>query len=292
MSYDGTLRDRYVLSAGDVMGVQRRYGRKPADTIVGYGGHCVKVNLEGDRLTSAACSTAAGLRWSYVALDGTRLEALRNSGGSGLQWERTSNNASASIRGQDPGTSALQRFTPTSMLWKGIGNMCVTVANASAGELLRIQECEGASHARWDFFAPFSDQIRLSGTNLCVRAENTSASVGDDLYLATCSAVQTTQSFTFDNSVIRYDDTCFNVRGGSPNAGAQVFLWDGCSAGHQNTMFHISGRLKNGSACVRWANGPSQAIGEDLLVGECYAEPVPDAEGYARPDSMSWDIYF
>jgi hypothetical protein len=293
MGYDrlgGT--DTYRLSADDVMGVQRRYGRRWSGAMPGYGGNCPKLNAEGERITAAECGTASYTRWSFTSVGNSSLEGVKTKSANGLNWERTSNQASASIRGQDPEVNALQRFPPINMQWLAIGNMCVTVNDDASGQRLFLAKCGEETYERWDFFHPSAGMIRLSGTNLCVRTTSSQPETGHELYLTTCNTASSTQQFTFHDSRIVFGSLCANVFGGWPDAGAQVGLWNGCSSYPQNALFHMSGRLKNGSECVRWADGPSQDIGKDLLVGACTAVPVPDSDGYARPDPMSWDYYW
>lgn len=304
-------RGGYYLSAGDIMGAQKIYGRKPGGAVVGYGGRSVAISgavqSSGASIISWPTSNQWHLLWKAAAQpSGAGLSLFSaNSGAAGASnWYWRVRNGTVSSSSPTPvlttsSASSASSFPRTNMRWKAIGDMCVVVANASAGAPLTLQKC-GASgfRDRWDFFLPSSRQIRLRNTNLCVKAPNASPVLGDLPVLENCvSSGSSTQNFTFSTShQIRFGNLCMAVFGGLPSAGSPVGLWDGCDANLSHEQFNMSGRLQTQSQCAAWSGNVSDN-GRELVVRTCQSSPsainqIPGGIPFVPRDPQEWDIYW
>lgn len=302
MCYDRMGIGGFTLSPGDVMGAQRVYGRKPPGSVVGYGGRSAAISgatkVSGTPLISWDSDSAWHFTWNAARRSGAQpLDLFRAFDGATSWYWRVVNGAVVSTST----LSSASTFPRTSMRWKAIGDMCVVASSASAGAGLSIQKCGAGFQERWDFFQPSAQQIRLSGTNLCVKAPNATPALGDLPALATCASTgSSTQNYNFTttHNYIRFGNLCLAVFGGFPSAGSAVGLWNGCDfvPQYQHFQFNMTGRLKNGSNCTAW-DGDVSDDGRAVKVRACQSPPATlnQIAGYtpwARQDPQDWDIYW
>jgi hypothetical protein len=266
------------LSSGDLMGIQRVYGRKLTGTIVGHRGMCADI-------FNASTSTGTGIigfpcrgTWNQgfgrlvagppneefaTFPPGSHTEplCLNVFGGTApnrlITWQCT--NASNEV------------FSTTGVEWRAMGTMCV---EAVSGKLV-VNNC-GGSNQKWDFMHPSgnlrSDMIRLSGTNSCVALPRATTAKLDQFEVRVCDSTSLLQRFTL-LGVGRIQLTgdsnafCANVAGGLPINGSKLVLWNDCSlAPAFNSQFQLRGRIRTvNSACMnlRGAGASLDDIGAD-----------------------------
>jgi len=307
MCYDRMqIQGGYSLSAGDVMGAQRVYGRKPAGSVIGYGGRSVAINggqkAAGTPLISWENSSAWHFIWSAGRLSNSSVLDLFSAfdGTSSWYWKAVNGAVVTATPAQVQDGSGV-KFPRSNMRWKAIGDMCVVATDAAVNASLKIQKC-GASNLkeRWDFYQPNTQQIRLTGTNLCVQASSGNPPLGELPKLQACASTgSSSQNFSFrTHNYIRMGSVCLAVFGGFPQAGSDVGLWDGCDAAPQlqHFQFNLTGRLKNSGQCAAW-NGNASENGRALQVRACEPPPapigtLPGAVPFEPQDPQDWDIYW
>jgi hypothetical protein len=253
----GTVVDSPTLSPGDIIGVQKAYGRKYDKSLVGFRGMCA--DIQGGTTASGTPVIAFPCRGQWNDTWG------RSSTSTFELFQTTANSKCLNVSGgtaPNPliswscGDFENERFTTVGVEWHGMGNMCV---QAVAGKL-QVQPCNGSTAQQWDFFHPVgglrNDQIRLSGTNSCVSSTTTTGTLGQELVLATCSASDTKQRFLNPGSgrlsLSNNTALCADVAGGLPTPGSKIVLWDGCtSTPPYNSQFTLSGRIKSLNNCMQ-----------------------------------------
>jgi len=242
-----------ALSPGDVMGLRRAYGRKPDRSLVGYRGNC---------LDAQGAATAAGTPIIAYPCRGQTNDTWQRSGanrlndGDGMCLNVQGGTAPNPLILWSCGEFENEKFTTLGVEWRAMGNMCVQAVN----KRLEVRACNGSAAQRWDFQHSdptlSADQIRQSGTNLCVSAKNNAVNLGDELVLATCAEIPLRQRFSFPGNGLLAAQVnprfCASVFGGLPVPGSKLVLWDGCSPANPppNSQFTFSGPLGSLDHCV------------------------------------------
>jgi hypothetical protein len=240
------------LSPGDVMGLRRAYGRKPDHSIVGYRGNC---------LDAQGAATAAGTPIIAYPCRGQRNDTWLPSSqllsdGDGMCLNVQGGTAPNPLILWSCGAFDNERFTRLGVEWRAMGNMCVQAVS----KRLQVRACDGSAAQKWDFFQSDGtlspDQIRQSGTNLCVAAKNNAVALGDELVLATCAEIPLKQRFSMPGNGLLVTQLnarfCASVFGGLPISGSKLVLWDGCTPANPppNSQFTISGAIESLGHCV------------------------------------------
>jgi hypothetical protein len=290
MAATGYCQNNTQLSAWDVIGVQRAYGRKPGGSIVGLGGRCVNIegasSASGARLVAYPCTGGSNDVWSYWS--GSRQLSAAVAGV--LRCAKV--NGTVSSWASTPLVSAIcdslssQKYSFTGVRWRGIGNMCVVATSASVGATLQLQPC-GSRPAteRWDVMNG-DDRARLSGTSLCVSVPGGAATLGNPLTLEACRIPASTPEklgFSPRTGLVRFQNLCASVMGGKPTAGSAIALWDGCASAPflDHSLFHLSGPIKQQAQCL------------DLLGGRSYdGAPLGVYPCVAGAPNEEWEFYW
>lgn len=285
-----------VLSAGDIMGMWKAYGRKYKRALVGYGGQCAATDggnsADGTPIIAWPCRNQPNDSWrraneansterlqSYVALS----SCLNVSGGT----------APNPVNLWTCGTQTSQRFTWGDSSLQGaelraMGNMCVELVNG----FLEIRACNGAATQRWDYQrtvgnAGYLNIQYLGSAGQCVTRQTSTGQLGEQLTLANCVSNDVKQQFASGGGpgVITLGNNaglCLNVSGGLPNAGARIILWDGCgSSPNPHARFHLHGKLKALGNCLQIMGAGFP--GDPINVQACDA---------ANTTTQLWDYYF
>lgn len=262
------------LSAWDIVGVQRAYGRKSTGSLVGDWGHCANINgantANGTAIISYPCRNAtndrflrpgSNLHLQSAGIANRCLNIQTQVGPNPLiSWECTATNN--------------EDFVFSGVEWRALGNMCVH-RNGSA---LELRTCNGSSAQRWDFFTTVGGgagqsywRIAAPGGTSCVQAQTTNGALGEQLQMATCNAGVTRQRFSFPGSGrVTYHNNqslCLNVSGGLPNSSSPIVLWNGCGANPgYNSQFTLRGRVKAaaGNYCME-----AQGRGAQIEMNTC-----------------------
>ena len=263
MCYDTTTG---VLSPGDIMGIQKRYGRKPTGSIVGFNGMCV--NISG-------ASTADNAPVGPFPCTGSWNDTFFRPNNTFENLQTPINSRCLNVQGGKVGgplvgwsclnsSSGNERFvfgtftnTGAGAEWRALGNLCVQMSGGHP----QVATCDGSDVQRWVLQRPNGtvrlDQIRDYDSGNCLTTTTTTGVLGERLTLAACSATDVKQRFTYPGGgVIKMANNpnlCLNVSGGLPIPGSEIGLWDGCnlSPPPQNEQFHVHGTMKSLGACVR-----------------------------------------
>jgi hypothetical protein len=288
MQYCVSKPSVHGLSAWDVLGAQKAYGRKYTGSLVGYRGQCANVQNAsttlGTPIVGYPCRGAWNDTWSRPGAANEPFQTTANS-----RCLNVTNSAVGNplVSATCSATAANERFATTGVEWRAMGNMCVQAVGTS----LRLEACAGGSGQLWDFFHPVgglrNDQIRLSGTNSCVAATTSTGALGQALTLATCNASDTKQRFSVPGSgrltLSNNTGLCANVQSGTTTSGNPIILWNDCSSTPGlNSQFSLSGVI--------------HAIGGGCLTTTSPADPgntVVDASCDANnATTQLWDYYF
>jgi len=292
MCYDITPS---ALSPGDIMGAQKRYGRKPKGSLVGYLGNCANVQS----LVAGTAVIAGGgcrNRWNdtFVRPDDT-LEHFATPTSTFI-----TNSACLNVSGGTAPNPIIswpcadatnERFTfgdTTSVgaELRALGDLCVTMSGGHP----QVGTCDGTSSQRWDLLhrtgSIRNDQIRYVGSpGSCLSTTTVAGAIGERLIAAPCSATDVKQRFTYPGGgVIKYGnatDLCLNVSGGLPSLGSEIVLWNGCglSPRLQHEQFFVRGRIRALNNCMQVQN--TAFPGEIIKAQACNA----------NERNQVWDYY-
>lgn len=269
------------LSAWDIIGVQKAYGRKYSGSLVGDLGHCA--NIE-------AASVAAGAHIISYPCRGQWNDTFNRVAGS-YHFQTPSNQRCLNIAGAvganpllswDCTNTTNEDFVFSGVEWRGMGKMCVH----RNGSLLELRDCNGSSAQKWDFFSDDGAtgwQIRANGSNTCVQSPSTSGALGEQLTMATCNATSSRQRFNFPGAGrVRYGNNaqmCLNTSGGVAVSGSPIIFWNDCGSNPgYNSRFQLHGQVK-----ARTDNYCMEAMGRGVQ-----AEMRACSSGNLR---QVWDYY-
>jgi len=258
----------FTLSTGDIIGVQRAYGRKSRGALVGFSGLCANINggltATGTPIIEFPCTNQFNDLWFR---DNTA-SRFRADMGSGV--ERCMNvNGAVNPNGPTPVVSSTcnsnnsEAFPLSNVEWHGMGNMCTT---ATSNGNITMNTCDGSPAQKWTFmnysalvsFHPLGfNQIYSPSTGKCLSAGTASGAVGEPLTLVACSNSDAKQRFSYPGQgVIGYGSFCMNVSGGVPTPGQVIGLWDGCTATPRlyNEQFSLVGNMISQGQCLDATN--------------------------------------
>ncbi len=285
------------LSANDVAGIQRSYGRRVTGSLVTPRGNCAAAHHAvgvGDRAFTWDCdeanrdqiwtdttATSNGDAWSFY-IDGvsdfTRYCMVPVSGtaGAAVQLAACSTNNDWRLE---------------NMFLKGFGGRCLDLqaGNTAVGTPIQMWTCGafGGSNQKWS--RTRAGQIRYGTTDRCARI-----GASGQLELGVCSTADTAQLFNFAASQIRPVGTsgiCLDVVGPSDAqfTSGQGLLVDGariqqfaCSGLTLNQKWTFSGGLRfDGNAALCLSRG-SDGNGSGLSLATCNGDE----------ETQTWDYYF
>lgn len=251
------------LSPGDVIGIQRAYGRKMTGSLVGDRGNCADISNGDTAVGTPLIAFPCRNQWNQIFTRSSSTEQLKATtpAGSG----RCMRNETGTVRTAScSSTDADQKFRMTRVQWRAMGKMCLE----AVGTTIQSKVCDAASDMqRWSVMDGDSatsqrfDQIKSVGANKCVTV--TSSGLGQQLTLATCSSTDTRQRFAFPGQgVVLYQPAglCLNVSTGSTTPGQPLILWDGCTSSPRpyNAQFTFAGEVRTPSGqCLDILGGNS-----------------------------------
>lgn len=281
-----------VLSAWDIVGVQRQYGRKHPGAVVGVDNRCLDIPIPsggpGTRLQAFTCNGGDNQRFrrdassrlfapggwfssittdSYVDVPGGVAAS-----GTGLQiWTRN-----------DPVTEN-QRWSFDDVQIKGIGDKCLEVADFDfrAGARVQLWSCHGLVNQRWAVSPDGEIRSRGGDGGWCLDVPWGSATSGNPLQLHRCHGGPSQRFETNDLGELKFDGLCLDVRGGGVSDGAIVQLY-GCGGGVLNQQWHLTGPIHGaGGNCLDIRGGAGS--------GNRAAAQIYTCHGGANQE---WDYYF
>ena len=248
-----------TLSPGDIIGIQRAYGRKSTGSLVGFDGMCANINggltAPGTPIIAFPCTNNFNDRWFRSSLT----QHFRADMGGGIQ--RCMNVVTGgAVKSATCASGTGEDFPLSNVEWRGMGNMCATPGPNNS---IIMNTCDGTSAQKWTLLDSDPgtslrfDQIKNQSTGQCVSAGTTNGFVGDSLTLKACSTTDTRQRFAYPGQgVIGYGNFCMNVSGGVLTPGQPLGLWDGCTATPRllNEVFTLVGNVKNQGQCMDATN--------------------------------------
>lgn len=284
------------LTAWDVVGAQRAYGRKAPGSVVDDKGRCLWGDGpwlgSGKGLVVASCSTRANQKWerSFATLpdeaDFLQLQMDEPSLCTEVSGFLGSEEPARLVQGTCSRTAASQHVEFRSMQLRVQGTQCVVADGAVAGARLRARSCEIADLARWSIG---DGRIELSGTGLCAAVVGGLAAPGAEFSLAACDRAALEQRLSFASGEIWYHDAqgnglCAAVAGGLPRTGSEnalMMLWDSCGLNViEGFIFFLRGPIESAGRCF------------DLLEGQSHDNsPVGVAECDGSP-GQDWDFHW
>jgi len=302
---DGVANPAQSLSAWDVIGVQKVYGKKPGGSIVGPFNYCLNIagGAPGGAIANYPCAgsfndtygqafTPSGTRLFAADLNGTT-QCINVAGGrpsAGTSTKLIAYGCNSNL------SNGNEQFKLNHMKLHAMGNMCVAAVSASAGSQLELRTCDNAlqqtanttcetpadpSLDQWDVYGK---GFRLSNTNLCVSFPAGSPPRGTLPTLATCSLYSATQNFEFVNHELHAGSLCLNVFGGLPKEHSKIGLYNGCNNELPNDAFYLTGAFQTMGQCVTqilpWS-------GAQLYISDCR----PDANGNPA-SNQEFDYYW
>lgn len=258
---DASGRTDRFLSAGDILGMQKAYGRKYQGSLVGYGGMCA--DIQGGSLANGAPVIAYPCR-------GQANDTFLSPNDNLLHLATTQNKCLTVAYGVAPnpvvswdcGNFANQQYVLGDVFvagaeWRAMGNLCATAVSGK----IQMQACDNSAAQRWLVQQPNAflryDMIQSVGTGLCVASATPTGAVGQELVLVGCSIFDTAQRFTFPGGGLlrsaNNSGLCLNVVGGQPVAGSRIAFGNSCnpSAPPQSAQFYLRGRVKSLNACMQ-----------------------------------------
>ena len=283
---NGVANPQESLSAWDVIGAQRVYGKKPGGSLVGPNNLCLNITngTNGAAIVAYQCTgsnndtfdqdvTSSGKRLFDANVNGKH-ECINLAGGhpaSGVFSKLISYGCSST------NSNGNEQYQLNNMRLRAMGNMCVAAVSSGAGSQLELRKCDDAAACggavstsldRWDVYG---NGLRLSNTNLCVTFPSR-VTRGALPTLTNCSLNSATQSFDFVNGEIHTGTLCLNVFGGKPNEHSKIGLYDGCNNDLPNDAFYLTGALQTMGQCVTQM---FSFAGAQTYAADC----IPDANG-------------
>lgn len=267
MNYCGTSNPG-MLSAGDVLGMRRAYGKKYDRALVGDRGMCADIangsTAIGTGLLVFPCFNSWNQRWARASTS----EYFRASVPTG--GTRCIDGTGGAVTSQLCDSATVnQTIRLNNVELRAMGNMCLEAMGVNGRIEARI--CDGSIAQKWSLFegdtatSQRPDQIKSVSTGQCVTSS--SGALGEELVLANCSQYASEQGFTYPGQgIIMRGSLCLNVLGGSPTPGGRLGLWNGCTATPRpyNAQFSASGTMQiNGQCLDIWGgnSNPNDPIG-------------------------------
>lgn len=248
MDYDQATAE---LSAWDIAGVQRAYGRKATGSLVGDRAQCATAvsSSSGAAVIGWPCRGDSFDRWLRPAGN----LHFKSAGLADRDLKIQTDLGPNPLISSPSSTSARHDLVFSNVEWRGMGNMCVH----RNGTALELRTCNNSSSQKWDFFTTAGGtanghpywRIAAPGGSSCVHAPSNSGALGEQPQMFTCNSSSSRQRFSFlGGGRITYNNNLglvLNVAGGAPVSGSPIILWDG---GGFNVEFHLRGRVKANSA--------------------------------------------
>jgi Ricin-type beta-trefoil lectin domain/Ricin-type beta-trefoil lectin domain-like len=224
-----------ALSGWDIVGLQRVYGRKPYQSMVGYKNKCLDIDNSTGSSSPSSKQTQLwdcfappdarnkNMRWSYGSLGAHTLGNPNYYRGMlDVQWGKTADGTPT--WNYFANGAAAQQWKFEGVELRGMGDRCLTVPadNLVPGQQLAISTCTGAKGQKWTLEDLGSTQFRIRSTAslpaLCIQSD--AATTRPKLaYCSTSGA----QILRLDHGQITAaSGTCFDVYKAKPLDGTAV----------------------------------------------------------------------
>lgn len=276
-----TLPQPFRLSPWDIVGVQNKYGRRKAGTMVAGSGNCLDLPLpysSGRDLQTWECHGNANQVWrthGLGALFAPSYSAYATANGSRV----TGNDLVFPL-----GDTQMWHPSPNGYQIRGIGDTCVDVPNSQIanGKQIQIYGCNNGNNQRWRMFS--NGSIRPVGNlNYCLDVPGGSAVAGTALQLYTCNEGASQRFSWTDAGEIKFGSMCLDVRGGRPTAGSRIQLYPCKAVGDLSRVsqqFHLTMWVAgSGGQCLE-SQGSTAWNGNKVIQTTC--------NGSA---GQTWDYY-
>ncbi len=297
MSYCSPPTGAPWLSANDVAGIQRAYGRRVIGSLVTPRGNCAAARHAvgaGDRAFTWDCDEAnQDQRWhdTTTTSNGDAWSLYINGVSDFTRYCLAATSASAGANVQLAACSTSNDWRLENMFLRGFGGRCLDLpgGNTAVGTPIQVWSCGalGGANQRWS--RTRAGQIRYGTTSRCARI-----GANGRLELGTCSTADPAQLFQFTASriqpsndpskcldVIGPSDAQFTSGQGLLTDGAQVQLF-ACSGLTLNQKWAFSGGLRYGADPSLCLSRGSDANGSGLSLGSCNG----------ADETQTWDYYF
>lgn len=276
---------RTTLSPWDIVGVQRKYFRKRAGTLLGPNNRVVALpTASGTQTLGVRRYQAAGFTTDWRLLVNNQQVRTEEVASTQLCFDAPGGfTAGSALRSAPCNLSPNQQFVLGGVQIRGIGDKCLEYAgSAVAGARVQIATCQtGKVSQKW---TPYASEllIQATGTTLCLSAPALAS--GQDLVLAACDVYDPKQRLQRYDGTIRSEVTpslCLNSEWGDPVDGRAVQLY-GCTRA-ANELWYFRGDL-------RPATQPSLCA--DIRGGVAFDGAIIQAFGCHGGANQTWDYYF
>jgi hypothetical protein len=214
------------LSAWDVVGMRRAYGRKPRGAIVGPRNKCLDVDNPTSGNPPATptqvwdCLGNQNQTWT-IEHDWHRLTTTWARGALDVQWGNSSDGTPT--WNWDRNTSPAQQWTFSAVEVRGMGDLCLDVPNGNfvAGQTVQLWDCVGNNNQQWNVQLLADGRISLQATNapgLCV-------AVNSGVSLQSCGSTGTSLSYG-DGQMWNGRTRCADVSAANPVNGTQIVSYN------------------------------------------------------------------
>jgi hypothetical protein len=310
------------LLPGDIMAVQRAYGRKASGSFVSRLGYCLSANSLDTSPFLWSCDEQ-NQKWTRLPEDSYFLRFP--SGDRCVGWPSGGAPANGTSARMNACSFVNKTWNATMVEVRGVGGKCLTFQ--PNGARLQVQRCASENVTSWNPATGFDqnqkwniepvwnsrlgrnvNRIRWNGnTNLCMRVNATSNEA--TVITGNCFTSEN-QQFTFLNDgTIRNvaSGRCLNVigpqdswyRAGNDGPGHMVQLYDCQSGTDMNQQWNFTGQFRNLGKCL---DRPGGNDGRNVIpqAFDCVADiDNPSSPGFmgGGPDTGNhrgqlWDYYF
>lgn len=279
-----------VMSPGDIIGVQRAYGRKAQGSLVSSGGMCANIQgglaAIGTPVVPFPCRNQSNDLWFF-----DKSVDARGNSNSRLQANPSGAARCLDVSGGGTGgplvsgacDSGTKEFYFMRVEWHGMGNMCATATQPVDSLAVQMQPCNGSDSQKWNFRnlgsegGPVMGMIESAAFRKCVSTAGAVGTFGEVLTLQECGG-GFNQIFTYPGQgVIALGSLCMNVFGGTTDPGGSIGLWNGCTDNPPpyNSQFSLFGPVNSQDGLCIDSSRSSQ-----LQVLPCWLSPTQNWEYY------------
>lgn len=243
-----------MLSAWDIVGVQRLYGQKPGGSVVGLDNRCLDIpggtSTPGTDLQVFQCNGGNNQKWSYRS--DSSLMAKVSGAARCAEPEAAVSPTSGTILESEVCTGATsQQFSFDGVELRGMGNKCVDVPNGAyfARQYVQLYDCHGGDNQQWTVEP--TGRIRAWDSDYCLDVPDGTAVSGKLLQLYPCHDGPA-QRFGFTAlGEIKFGNLCVDSRDAVPENGRKLQLYTCKPTSKQNQQWHLSGPIHGlGDQCL------------------------------------------
>ncbi|HVW26533.1 MAG TPA: hypothetical protein VHC69_14290 [Polyangiaceae bacterium] len=284
------------LTAWDIAGAQRAYGRKAAGAIVDRLGYCLddpaSSVIDNQALVLWPCYGLSNDTWAWNA-GTTPLEShllvcnVANQNRCVAISETVADaQTSPAVASTCDRSSAAEDFQFPSSRIRALGGLCVIAASVAPDALLTTAECGTVSAAR-ERWVVNEGQTRLAGTSLCAAVRSAPGVAGTELALAECATPDAAvmQNFVPGSGIyaghLLWGEYCVTMDADSADGGGRIELAQSCVTNDETQIFFLSGPIAAPRAGRCLTSSPDET--PELWAGATPCDGSPEQE---------WDYYW